>query len=85
MAEGELPQPKWAEYPQRSCRLMQTPDGFTDHACSLPGLHPGPCCPRTLPEAIRRRQQWEKDHPGWQQMHRDADPFADFTKLPGAS
>lgn len=80
----ELPGVKFAEYPQRSCRISQTPDGLVDHACRLPELHPGPCCPNTR-EGITRRAAWEAAHPGWERMTRDADPFADFTKLPGAS
>lgn len=83
--EEPLPEVKFAEHPQRSCRESQTPDGLIDHFCALAELHPGPHCPRSLPEAIRRRAQWEKDHPGWQKMHRDADPFADFTKIEGTS
>jgi hypothetical protein len=83
VADEDLPEVKFAEHPQRSCRAHQTPDGLIDHFCSLPELHPGPHCPRTLPDAISRRQEWERGNPGWEQMHRDADPFADFTKIPG--
>ncbi len=80
----ELTEIKWAEYPQRSCRqVQQSGDGFTDHSCSLPELHPGPCCPKTLPAAILRRQTWEAANPGWDKISRDPDPFADFTKIPG--
>ena len=82
MAE-ELPEVRFAEHPQRSCRRHQTPDGLIDHFCALPELHPGPCCAKTLAEAIRRRQVWEQANPGWDRMRRDADPFADFTKIPG--
>ena len=81
---SELPEVKYAEHPQRTCR-EQTPDGMIDHFCSLAELHPGPHCPRTLPAAIRRRAQWESDHPGWERLARDADPFADFTKIEGIS
>lgn len=81
----ELPEPQWAEHPQRTCREPQTPDGMIDHWCSLPEEHPGPHCPKTLREAITRRQQWEHDHPGWEKMARSADPFADFTKIEGIS
>lgn len=83
MPEKELPEPRWAEHPQRTCRLPQTPDGLIDHFCSLPEFHPGPDCPKTLPAAIRRRQEWERDHPGWEKMTRVSDPFADFTKIEG--
>lgn len=80
----ELPEVKWAEYPQRTCRQpSQSSDGLIDHTCSLPDAHPGPCCPRTDPEKIRRRQAWEAASPGWEKMGRDDDPFADFTKIPG--
>lgn len=83
MADEDLPEVKFAEHPQRSCRAHQTPDGLIDHFCSLPELHPGPHCPRTLPSAIKRRQEWERDDPGWEKMARSSDPFADFTKIPG--
>lgn len=84
MADEEpLPEVKFAEHPQRTCRRHQTPDGLIDHFCSLADLHPGPCCPKTLPAAIRKRAQWEADHPGWEQMFRTEDPFADFTKIEG--
>lgn len=82
MAEEDLPEVKFAEYPQRSCRLVETTDGFTDHACMLPEEHPGPHCPNTR-EGIRRRQLWERGHPGWQAMARDPDPFRDITKAIG--
>jgi hypothetical protein len=78
--EEELPEVKFAEHPQRSCRLHQTPDGFIDHFCALPEFHPGPHCPRTLRAAIRRRQEWERDNPGWEKTARAEDPFADITK-----
>ena len=81
MADEEpLPEVKFAEYPQRSCRLAVTPDGFVDHTCALSEHHPGPCCPRAA-EAIRRRQLWEQSNPGWEQMVRDPDPFAEFKGL----
>lgn len=83
MNDDNLPEVKFAEHPQRTCREPQTPDGLIDHWCGLPELHPGPHCPRTLTEAIVRRQAWEHDHPGWDRMQRDPDPFADFTKIPG--
>lgn len=85
MEEAELPEVKFAEHPQRSCREPQSPDGLIDHFCSLAELHPGPHCPKTLPAAIRRRREWERDHPGWEKMAREADPFADFTKTEGAT
>jgi hypothetical protein len=81
--EEPLPEVKFAEHPQRSCRRHQTPDGLIDHFCSLPELHAGPCCPRTLASAIRYRQAWEHAHPGWERMQHDSDPFAEFTKIPG--
>lgn len=83
MSDDDLPEVRFAEHPQRSCRAHQAPDGLIDHFCSLPELHPGPHCPRTLPEAIRRRAQWETDHPGWERMARDAEPFAPFNQIPG--
>lgn len=86
MAEEEpLPEVKFAEHPQRTCRQHQTPDGLIDHFCSLADLHPGPCCPKTLPAAIVRRAAWEKANPGWEKMARNPDPFADFTKIPGVT
>jgi hypothetical protein len=85
VADEELPEVKFAEHPQRTCREPQAPDGLIYHWCSLAELHPGPHCPKTLPEAIRRRAQWESDHAGWERMQRDSDPFADFTKIPGVT
>jgi NUMOD4 motif len=79
----DLPEIKFAEFPQRQCREPQSPDGLVDHWCSLAELHPGPCCPRTLPAAIVRRAQWEAANPGWEQMARDSDPFAPFNQIPG--
>ena len=76
-----LPEVKFAEHPERSCREPVTEDGLIDHWCALPEFHPGPHCPRTLQAAIDRRQQWEKDHPGWGQMNREADPFATFEQI----
>jgi hypothetical protein len=74
---------KFAEHPQRSCREPVTDDGLIDHFCSLPDPHPGPHCPKTLRAAIARREAWEADHPGWEQMQGSDDPFADFTsKIP---
>ena len=83
MAE-DLPEVQFAEYPQRSCRIVQSPDGLVDHPCALPEVHPGPCCPRTE-AGIKRRQTWEQAHPNWQAMARNPDPFADFTKIPGVT
>jgi hypothetical protein len=85
MADDDLPEVKFAEHPQRSCRQPVTADGLVDHWCGLPELHPGPCCPRTLKPAILKRQLWEQAHPGWEQMARDPDPFKDFTKIPGVT
>jgi hypothetical protein len=82
--EEDLPEVRFAEHPQRTCRQHQTPDGLIDHWCSLPDLHPGPHAPRTLPEAIRRRQLWEKANPGWDKVARQDDPFADITEKKGA-
>ena len=79
----ELPEVRFAEHPQRTCREPQTPDGLIDHFCSLAELHPGPHCPRTLPGAIRRRAAWEAANPGWEKMAGQGDPFADFTKIQG--
>jgi len=81
--EDSLPDVQFAVYPQRTCREPQTPDGFVDHVCLLPELHPGPCCPSTSAQAIKRRQLWEQAHPGWEQMARDPDPFAPFNGIPG--
>lgn len=78
--QENLPEVKFAEHPQRSCRRHQTPDGLIDHFCALPELHPGPCCPRTLRDAIKRRQAWEKANPGWEKTARQDDPFADITR-----
>lgn len=82
---GDLPEVKYADWPQRRCREPQTPDGLVDHWCGLPELHPGPHCPPTLPSAIKRRREWQRDHPGWEKTARDPDPYADVTKTPGAS
>jgi len=81
----DLPEVKFAEHPQRTCRREQSPDGMNSHFCSLAELHPGPCCPRTLRSAIVYRAAWEKANPGWEKMARDPDPFADFTKIPGVT
>lgn len=70
---------RFAEHPERSCRQPVTEDGLIDHFCSLPELHPGPDCPKTLRPAIERREAWEAANPGWEQMQRADDPFADFT------
>ena len=70
---------KFAEYPQRQCRQPVTEDSLIDHHCGLVELHPGPCCPKTLQAAIERREKWEDDNPGWEQMVRADDPFADIT------
>ena len=67
---------KFAEHPQRSCRLAQSEDGLIDHHCSLPELHPGLCCPRTLRAAIDRREAWEAANPGWESAVPSDDPFA---------
>jgi hypothetical protein len=77
--EEDLPAVKWAEYPQRKCRQVVT-EGLIDHFCDLPELHPGPDCPSTLRSAIRRRQEWERDHPGWEKLADPGDPFADLTE-----
>jgi hypothetical protein len=78
--EPELPDVKFAEWPQRKCRQPITTDGLIDHWCDLPELHPGPCCPKSLASAIRRRQQWESVNSGWEKLARQDDPFADVTK-----
>lgn len=83
MDEANLPEVRFAEHPQRSCREPDSPDGLIDHWCRLPELHPGPHCPKTSREKIRRRQEWERGHPGWDNMSTAADPFADFTKIRG--
>ncbi len=67
---------KFAEHPERKCRQHQSPDGLIDHFCDLAEPHPGPCCPSTLPAAIRRREEWEAAHPGWEKLRRQDDPFA---------
>ena len=77
----DLPEVRFAEHPERSCREPVTEDGLIDHWCSLAELHPGPHCPKTLQAAIDRRLAWEKANPGWERMARGADPFADFTKI----
>lgn len=81
--EEDLPEVVFAEHPQRSCRRHQTPDGLIDHFCALPDLHPGPCCPKTLRSAIKRRQAWEKANPGWAKTARQDDPFEDITRKGG--
>jgi hypothetical protein len=82
--EEQLPEVVFAEHPQRSCRQSVTADGLIDHWCSLPELHPGPCCPKTLRSAIARRQAWEAVNPGWQKLMKADDPFEDITKRKGA-
>lgn len=67
----------FAEYPQRTCRQVSSEDGLTDHACALPELHPGPCCPKTR-AAIRRREAWEAANPGWEKLAPHDDPFAEI-------
>jgi hypothetical protein len=69
---------KFAEYPERTCREPVTLDGLTDHACSLREWHPGPHCPASSKVAIARREQWEADHPGWEQMIKNDDPFKEI-------
>lgn len=76
----ELPEIKFAEWPQRKCRQPQSEDGLIDHWCDLPELHPGPHCPHTLKTAIVRRRQWEAAHPGWESLRSQDDPFRDLTK-----
>jgi hypothetical protein len=78
--DEELPGVRFAEFPQRSCREPVTDDGLIDHWCDLANLHPGPCCPKTLASAIRRRQEWERDNPGWETLAAQDDPFADVTE-----
>jgi hypothetical protein len=78
--QPELPPVTFAKWPQRKCRQPMTTDGLIDHWCGLPELHPGPCCPSTLASAIRRRQQWESVHPGWEKLQAQDDPFADVTQ-----
>jgi hypothetical protein len=68
---------KFAEFPQRTCRQITSDDGLIDHACLLPELHPGPCCPNTR-AAIARREAWEAAHPGWEKLAQADDPFAEF-------
>lgn len=76
----EPPEVAYAEYPVRRCRQPVTEDGLIDHFCELPDMHPGPCCPRNLPSAVRRRQEWEAANPGWQAMAGPEDPFEDITQ-----
>lgn len=75
-AAGAPPEVRYAGYPERKCRQPGTEDGLIDHWCDLPELHPGPCCPRTSPAAIARRQAWEAAHPGWERLRNHDDPFA---------
>lgn len=76
----ELPEVRFAEWPQRKCRQPQSEDGLIDHWCDLPELHPGPCCPSTLKAAIARRRQWEAANPGWEKLRSHDDPFRDLAK-----
>lgn len=83
---SDLPDVKFAEYPQRKCRQSSTPDGLIDHWCDLAELHPGPCCPSTDQAAILRRQAWEASHQGWEKLQAHDDPFAEAEqKLRGSS
>lgn len=68
----------FSEHPQRTCREPVTEDGLIDHWCSLPELHPGPHTPKTLRAAIERREAWEAAHPGWQELMKHDDPFAEI-------
>ena len=65
---------KKAEYPQRSCRL-HVPGALQDYLCEVTDLHPGPCASLSVPESVRRRDEWEAAHPGWEKMSDFADPF----------
>lgn len=68
---------KKAEYPQKSCRLA-VPGAHQDYPCELPGaegLHPGPCATFSIKASAERRDAWEAEHPGWEQMMKTDDPF----------
>jgi len=77
---SDLPEVRFAEWPQRKCREPVTEDGLIDHWCDLAELHLGPHCPQTLKAAIERRAQWEAGNPGWEKLRAHDDPFADLTK-----
>jgi hypothetical protein len=81
MPEDDLPEIRFAEHPERSCRVPVSEDGMIDHFCALPEEHLGPHCPRSLQPAIERRQAWEHDNPGWERMGGSADPFAGIEQI----
>jgi hypothetical protein len=84
-APSDLPEVRYAEYPERKCRLSVTEDGLIDHWCDLAELHPGPCCPKASHAAIARRQQWEAAHQGWEKLRVHDDPFAGVESQLGES
>jgi hypothetical protein len=69
---------KFAEYPQRKCREQFIMTLHVDLTCDLPELHPGPPASMGSKLSIERREQWEADHPGWEQMIRNDDPFKEI-------
>jgi hypothetical protein len=69
----------WAEFPGRKCREAFTLDGLTDYTCELPEHHPGPPASTSSQVSVNRREQWQEDHPGWEKMASNDDPFKDLT------
>lgn len=70
------PEIKWAEFPQRSCRVAFSMDGLIDHTCDLPEFHPGPDAAKSSRPSIERREGWEAANPGWEKTVSVDDPFA---------
>lgn len=65
----------WAEFPGRKCREAFTLDGYVDHVCELPEHHAGPPASKSSQLSIDRRETWQENNPGWEQMQRTDDPF----------
>jgi hypothetical protein len=72
---------KFAEFPQRKCREQFMVQEHVDLSCDLPEGHPGPPASRSSVLSIERRERWESEHEGWEQMARNDDPFQG---IPGA-
>lgn len=57
------PEIKWAEYPQRKCRLMVTGDHTIEHPCEVREFHLGPCATPASRRSISVRQAWLAANP----------------------
>jgi hypothetical protein len=67
--------PAWkAQYPQRSCRIAVAGQ-WQDFPCEATEHHLGPCASQSVPESVRRREQWEADNPDAKKLTVFSDPF----------